>query len=67
MIAKVNANGKVTLHPALAGCLFKVEKQPDGGLRLKWKGRRIGGRIVRDAATKALFRKLSKPQRKQPA
>ena len=58
MIRKVNASGKVLLHPALAGCIFKVKNQPDGGVVLKWKGRRIGGRMVRDAATRSLLRKL---------
>ena len=61
MLAKVNINGKVMLHPVLAGCLFDVQAQPDGSLRLKWKGRRVGGRIVRDATTKAIFRKLTLP------
>ncbi len=58
MIRKVNAKGKVLLHPALAGCIFNVKKQADGGFILKWKGRRIGGRMIRDAATRTLLRKL---------
>ncbi len=56
MIRKVKANGNVVLHPALAGCVFNVQEQVDGSLILKWKGRRKGGRLVRDAATKALLR-----------
>lgn len=58
MIIKVNANGKVLLHPDLAGCVFNVQELPDGGFRLTWKGRRKGGRLVRDAATRVLLHKL---------
>lgn len=58
MIRKVSAKGKMLLHPALAGCIFNVKKQADGGVVLKWKGRRIGGRMIRDAATRSLLRKL---------
>jgi hypothetical protein len=66
MISKVNANGNVPLHPALAGCIFKVHKQQDGGFVLKWKGRRIGGRMIKDAATRSLLRKLGHHWRAAP-
>jgi hypothetical protein len=66
MIRKVNANGNVLLHPALAGCIFKVQKQQDGGFVLKWKGRRIGGRMIKDAATRSLLRKLGQHWRAAP-
>ncbi len=58
MIRKVNAKGKLLLHSALAGCIFSVKKQADGSVALMWKGRRMGGRMVRDAATRSLLRKL---------
>jgi hypothetical protein len=63
MIIKVSANGKVLLHPDLAGSVFNVQELPDGGFRLRWKGRRKGRRLVRDAATRVLLHKLGQQQK----
>jgi hypothetical protein len=65
MIIKVSANGKVLLHPDLAGSVFNVQELPGGGFFLKWKGRRQGqsGRLVQDAATRALLHKLGQQQK----
>jgi hypothetical protein len=59
MIKKVNAAGNIVLPKALAGCVFDLQEQEDGSIRLIWIGSQRNQTAKREPMPRRIFRKLS--------